>query len=116
VKAAPEGHWSSCFPLLAPASPAGDSSPQTLLEALLQADIGFAALPCVFPHLSAARPDLLDPLLPLKSLPEDSLFAETRYFGLARDGWKEHYKPFCATGLDNTAGANLWVILPPECW
>jgi hypothetical protein len=81
-------------------SPAGDGSSRTLLEALVQADVGFAALPCVFPHLSAARPDLLDPLLELKRLPQDSLFVETEKFRL---GW--HW----STDL-------LWVNLPVECW
>ncbi len=69
----------------------------------------------MFPHLSAARPDLLDQLLALKGLPEDSVFATTDYFELAPFVWEdgEHYRPDYDTG---PATDCLWVILPLECW
>jgi hypothetical protein len=119
MKVTAAGHWFRPYPLHAPTT-AGDGSSQTLLEALVQADVGFAALPCVFPHLSAARPDLLDHLLELRSLPQDSLFADSDYFKLYYQAevasWKRYPKPHCANGLAEGDGASLWVILPVECW
>lgn len=82
-----------------------------LLERLVAADVGFAALPSTFPLICRGRTDLLAPLLALQRLPASSLF-DCR---LLHQLYQQHRRPYCSRWLGSDCGDNLWVVLPP-CW